>query len=513
MPVLNTADDLHLGTAQVDAVYLAATKVWPSSPVTTDGLRIWFDASRLSQVTGAAVDPWPNLGPGGPGLIVGSPAPKISANQLNGLKVVRFTVSEGRVRMTGTGVDIAHTLVYVARMVPGGYSKGRVVCASFPPPNFLIGWWDGNEDVAYSTTGAFFQPDTKAPATNNWRMYGSDAWEAPNYYPRLFNDGVQLSVGGVAGGAATSADSFTNTFSINGYDPANADETCDCEVAEILLYDRKLSETERLQVENYLRMKWRISLDPDTSAYLAATGLDPSHAPTLDNLVVGLKQYGLWSKMSAVYPMIGGTADLHKWNLINPVDSDAAYRLTFTGGEHTTALGYRPNPQGAVGSGGYADAHLIPLGTLAQDSTHLAYYSLADVPPISRCEMGCYNWSGPGSRFHLIARYTPSEFYYGMSEDGATNVTVPASTGLFVTTRTAPTVQTPYRNGVQLGMDTKPSIPLPPMSVWVGGINVFVDRSDLPCGFASIGSGLTAQNVADLYTVVQAFQTALGRSV
>ena len=60
---------------------------------------------------------------------------------------------------------------------------------------------------------------------------------------------------------------------------------------------------------------------------------------------------------------------------------------------------------------------------------------------------------------------------------------------------------------------TNPSIWLPPTTVWVGGINTFVDRTDLPCGFASIGTGLSPQNNADLYTVVQAFQTALGRQV
>ena len=63
------------------------------------------------------------------------------------------------------------------------------------------------------------------------------------------------------------------------------------------------------------------ALDPDTPAYLTATGLDASFAPALDGLVVGLKGYGLWTKMAAIYPFIGGTAALHKWNLKDPRDN------------------------------------------------------------------------------------------------------------------------------------------------------------------------------------------------
>ena len=259
------------------------------------------------------------------------------------------------------------------------------------------------------------------------------------------------------------------------------------------------------------------SVDPDVKAYLAATGLDPSYAPTLDGLVVGLKAKGLWSKMNAIYPFIGGTAALHQWNLKDPRDADDAYRLTFiegNGGSHSTALGYRANSQGATGYGGYADTHFIPLGVLDQNSLHLSWYSLLDVPPSARAEIGCWNWAGANSRFHLSVRYEGGNaFYYGMSEDAASNVGMPASSGLFVGSRTGPMTQSAYRNGINVDTTTVPTIGLPPVSVWVGGMNGFASRTDIPSGFASIGSGLTDQDNADLYTIVQAYQTALGRAV
>ena len=260
---------------------------------------------------------------------------------------------------------------------------------------------------------------------------------------------------------------------------------------------------------------WPPSLNRSTLDFMAATGLNPYYAPILDGLVVGLKQSGLWSKMVAVYPFIGGTAELHKWNLLDPRDDDTAYRLTFYDGgtmAHSDVLGYLANTDGNYIDGGYADTHLIPSDVLADvNSTHLAYHSLAEVTPADRCEMGNYLWNGStGARFHIIACYVGNWFYYGLGEEGATNCPSSTSVGLFVTTRTDAALTTAYRDGVKLDSSTNPPTNgLPTQSIWVGGIDAYRGRSDLPCGFASIGSGLTPENVADLNTIVQQYQTAV----
>jgi hypothetical protein len=43
-------------------------------------------------------------------------------------------------------------------------------------------------------------------------------------------------------------------LNISGY--ANTEDTCDCEIAEVVLYNRKLSDSDRQTVEGYLRKKW-----------------------------------------------------------------------------------------------------------------------------------------------------------------------------------------------------------------------------------------------------------------
>ena len=483
-----------------DVVYQEKLAGVPSfSPDDITGLAIWLDASQT-----ATVNPWPNLGSGADPTLVGSPAPALMPGGLNGLPVIRLTNGAGRYRFSGTGITRDYTLAYVGRI--WGPTRQRVINATYPEGgNLLYGFWNGFQDVAYA--GGFMVPNTQVSATTDWKLYSADATPS---LARLFSDGVFL-------GAYPPTEGFGGTFNISGYEAAGPAETTDCEIAEVLFYDHKLTDAEREQVEGYLRTKWFVppvsTMDPDTAAYLAATGLDPSYTPALDGLVVGLKNAGLWTKMRAIYPFIGGTAALHKWNLKDPRDLDAAYRLTFNGGTHSTALGYKPNaaPDSTTFCG---DSHLTPAGLLDINSTHMSLYSLSAMGNAPRCDAGHYNWDGGGGRFHVITHYTGGEFYYSMGTTAVPNGSGGDGSGLYIATRTGQTAQAGYRNGVLVGSDASGVYALPTTSVFIGGLNGYPrEYSDMPMGFASIGDGLTAQNAADLYTVVQAYQTALGRQV
>ena len=254
MPNLSEADTLYLGDQEVTKVMLGTEEVWPGTfdPLSLGGLVIWFDASWLAQALGdgAELPYWPNQGSGPTGTIIGTPGPVMRWNALNGLPVVRFAVNEGRVRMTGTGVDKDYTLIYASRI--WGYNAQRVVNANYPPSNLLFGYWYGYRDVAYSTPG-FFVPNTQAahtPPSWPWYLYSGDGAAAPTYTPRLFKNGVLLGAG------AGSTDGWMGYFNISGYQEPGAAETSDCEIAEVLLYNHKLTDAERAEVEDYLRVKW-----------------------------------------------------------------------------------------------------------------------------------------------------------------------------------------------------------------------------------------------------------------
>ena len=86
-----------------------------------------------------------------------------------------------------------------------------------------------------------------------------------------------------------------------------------------------------------VRVGWRpyvdSGIDTSANAFLTAAGItDTAQKAAVNTLVKDLKRFNLWSKIKAFYPFVGGTANSHKFNLIDPRDLNEAYRLSFSGG-------------------------------------------------------------------------------------------------------------------------------------------------------------------------------------
>ena len=97
-----------------------------------------------------------------------------------------------------------------------------------------------------------------------------------------------------------------------------------------------------------------VAYDPDAQAFFTASGLTgATELNAVNQLVLDLKGFGIWTKMKAIYPMVGGTAALHKWNLKDPQDTNAAFRLVFTGGWTHSSTGALPN-----GTNAFANTYL-----------------------------------------------------------------------------------------------------------------------------------------------------------
>jgi hypothetical protein len=113
------------------------------------------------------------------------------------------------------------------------------------------------------------------------------------------------------------------------------------------------------------------SFDPDAQAFITAAGITNStQQSAIDNLVVGLKADGIWTKMKAIYPFVGDTATQHKYNLKDPRDLDVAFRLSFGGGWTHSSNGALSN-----GVNAYADTFLIPENVLSNTSYNYSFYS------------------------------------------------------------------------------------------------------------------------------------------
>jgi len=253
--------------------------------------------------------------------------------------------------------------------------------------------------------------------------------------------------------------------------------------------------------------------DSDALAFATAAGITDSVQRTaLDNLVIGLKADGIWTKLKAVYPFVGGTAASHKWNLKDPQDTDAAFRLVFSGGWTHSATGALPN-----GSTGYANTFFNPAtqGLLYNDN-HLSIYSRTSGGG------GASNFYEMGEGLNtgglaLFARRTSDLAGYDV-------VTVPGNRvsaantngqGFYLGTANTATGRL-YKNAALHVSAAIGSVAMPSYNVYIGGFNEqnsVIHYSAKETAWNSIGVGLTVAEASNLYTRVQAFQTALGRQV
>jgi hypothetical protein len=265
--------------------------------------------------------------------------------------------------------------------------------------------------------------------------------------------------------------------------------------------------------------------DADAQAFITATGISGTNASAINTLVLDLKAASIWTKMKAIYPIVGGTGTSHKFNLKNPLDTDAAFRLVFNGGWTHSANGILPN-----GTNAYANTFFVPSSHLTLHNTHMGYYSrTSGMPGSTTALMGAnsntsiYN----GLETFVIYRATTSIQITQNAELLISDIgfsTQTNSQGFWVNSRTSPTATTLklFKNGVSLNNATTSPAgqALNTNSLYIGAIRnmtIAVPHANLysncECAFASIGVGLSDAEALSFYNAVQTFQTTLGRQV
>jgi hypothetical protein len=251
------------------------------------------------------------------------------------------------------------------------------------------------------------------------------------------------------------------------------------------------------------------TIDSDATAFISAAGITgTTEQSAINQLVIDLKFYNLWSKLRAIYPMVGGTANSHKFNLKNPVDSDAAFRLNFVGPWVHSSTGSKPN-----GTSTYADTFYIPNNyPLTQ---HLSYYSRTQLTTPLGTEIGAYRTiTVRVNTLNICQNYTA-----GFSSS-PTFTTTTDGRGFWLGTRRGNSDREVYRNGSSEGVNTvTETLDLPFFSLYLGafqtgsGGGLIAGYSAKECAFASMGDSLTSSDVNLYYLAVQTYQTRLGRQV
>jgi len=213
-----------------------------------NGLVMWMDAAddtTFSYSSGTTVSQWRDKSGLNYHMVPVSAGPTRNAF-LNSRKVIACTTSQQIWNSAINLVTSTYTIFGVTRLT--GTTNARVLSTQYTGNlggNWLLGHWAGYVNQ-YFAEGWVSGPYGTA-ANTAWNIFMGD-WNRIADLANLYTNGTAIvinSVGAEAGPMGLG-------ININS-------ETSTCEAAEIIVFNRVLSATERKQVHTYLGQKWGIS--------------------------------------------------------------------------------------------------------------------------------------------------------------------------------------------------------------------------------------------------------------
>jgi len=250
------------------------------------------------------------------------------------------------------------------------------------------------------------------------------------------------------------------------------------------------------------------SFDADAVAFFgrvttAGGSLSATEKTAVNTLVLDLKANSLWTRMKAIYPMVGASAAACAQNL-----KSSSFTGTFT------ATGWTFASTGVTGNGtsAYMNTGYNPSSdadTTVNNFHHSVYINNGVV---GNCIQGCYN--STGGETDILPSY--GNLMYAMINNGV-GVTNTTRVGHFIGSRYQTNSIQYYISSTQvLSTAHTPAASKNNLNYYIGLLNdngtpTFGNASRI--GLSSLGLGLSPTQASNFYTAVQAFQTTLSRQV
>lgn len=259
------------------------------------------------------------------------------------------------------------------------------------------------------------------------------------------------------------------------------------------------------------------AFDADAAAFFArvtAAGgsLTTTEQNAVNTLVVQMKADGIWTKMKAIYPMVGGgqanPAEACRQNL-----KSANFTGTFTSGWTFAATGVQGN-----GTSAFFNTLFNPNAQSTQNSSHVSVYLRTNSGGSSQGIFTCASDFGAITNNFGIGKYGGGGSLRGYIGSALGNGAAISSNnlGLWTVSTNGSSTQILYEDGTSVS-NTVYTQSLPNFNVYLGAGNYGTSGAQLYSAFnfafASIGDGLSATDIINFYTAVQAFQTSLNRQV
>lgn len=249
-----------------------------------------------------------------------------------------------------------------------------------------------------------------------------------------------------------------------------------------------------------------IVYDADAQSYFTANTAITSTADknAINDFYLGLKSDGVYTKLNAMYLPIWGNSNTCKWNLVNPVDSDPAYRLNFTTGWTFTSGGMQGN------GSAYANTFLNNNNLVINDMS-LGVYSRSLSG--GENELGAdFNTGNPLGYTYLSLGATGGTFGVRINTNGAefaTNVT--NSKAFYITQRSSASSQQLFRNTTKYTntvTQTFKSINTIKLGAWI--VNGTPYASTKLCSFYFIGKSFSDAEANSFYNRITTLMNYFG---
>ena len=252
------------------------------------------------------------------------------------------------------------------------------------------------------------------------------------------------------------------------------------------------------------------AVDPDAQAFITASGItDATQQSAINQLVVDLKGYNIWTKASMIHPYVGGTSTSTSYNLKNT----SQFQISWVGGWTWASQGVKGNGTNSYGNTGFNFSTQITSVNNFTVALYTNQYIAGGV------DFGADN----NSNWYLAVKSSVFGTNVGAFA-AASPVTYADTTGLGFYTAVKSTNPTPgfsnnviYQNGSSVLSTTNTSGTLYNGNVYIGGLNrngSLLLPTNIRYAFSAIfNASLTPTEAANLRTAVQAFQTTLGRQV
>jgi hypothetical protein len=216
----------------------------------------------------------------------------------------------------------------------------------------------------------------------------------------------------------------------------------------------------------------------------------------INTLVLQMKLDGIWTKMKAIYPMVGASAAACSQNL-----KSGNFTGIFTPGWNFSSAGITGN-----GSTTYMDTQLNGNSVLSLNSNSYSVYLNSLIAP--RLDIPI----GNGGNTFILPSYL-GEIYARNASPVYNQNTVLNNLGLTMSKRTTSVGSVNVKNGSSFAQSTDTSVTIDNANFYLGSGNIGAFNSLARIALAQIGDGLTNGEASLFYNAVQAFQTTLGRQV